>query len=83
MTHCCSLVPIVIVTLNTPLSQACLKQAVSGVRLPAGPSSAGALTSLVAGSPSIRLAAVPRVVGFGLWMVIVPREKLAVAVAVS
>jgi len=83
VTHSWSLALIVIVTLNTVLSQACLKQAMSGVRLPAGLSAAGALTSLVAGSPLIWLAATLQVIGFGLWMVIVSREKLAVAVAVS
>jgi hypothetical protein len=51
--------------------------------LPAGLFAAGALRSLVAGSRSNWLAAGIQVVGFGLWMVIVPREKLAAAVAVS
>jgi drug/metabolite transporter (DMT)-like permease len=78
-----SLALITLFTLVTTLSQVCLKHALSGIKLPFGFSTAGALTSLVAGSPLIWLAVTLQVIGLGLWMLIVSREKIAVAVAVS
>lgn len=78
-----SLALIFVVTLNTAVSQACLKQALSRFNLPASFSGAGAVATYVVGSPLVWIAATLQVVGFALWMVVVSREKLAVAVAIS
>jgi drug/metabolite transporter (DMT)-like permease len=78
-----SLALITLFTFNTALSQVCLKHALNGNKLPVGFSTPGAIASLVAGSPLIWLAVTLQVIGLGLWMVIVSREKIAVAVAVS
>lgn len=73
---------ILVVTLNSLASQALLKRAVLAIGSP------GSLADLVpffkaaAVSPLVYASLVLQVVGYAVWMIVISKEKLGVAVAV-
>ena len=74
---------IIVVTLCMVASQLLLKRAVDDIGAPGGWSQLGSFFVRAMLSPWLLTAVVLQVTGFGLWLLVIAREKLGVAVAVS
>ena len=74
---------IIVVTLCMVASQLLLKRAVDDIGAPGALSQLGPFFLRAALSPWLLSAVVLQVTGFGLWLIVIAREKLGVAVAVS
>lgn len=73
---------IFVVTLNSLASQVLLKRAVQSLGTPGSMADVWPFFKAAAQSPPVYLSLVLQVVGYALWMVVISREKLGVAVAV-
>lgn len=73
---------IVVVTLNSLASQMLLKHAVGRIGSPATLDGLVPFFKAAAVSPPVYLSLVLQVVGYALWMIVISKEKLGVAVAV-
>lgn len=74
---------IFIFTLNTIASQLLLKRAVSVLGSPAAVSDVPRFLVSAALSPWVHCSIILQVVGYALWIVVISREKLGVAFALS
>ena len=73
---------IVIVTLNSVASQLLLKRAVADIGSPASLAALPQFFRAAAASPPVYASLVLQVIGYAVWMIVISREKLGVAVAV-
>ena len=78
-----SLALIAAVTLNTAASQALLKRGVAGVSIPGDAQETLRLLVHCAASPFVWSSLALQVLGYGIWILVLSRERLAVAAAVS
>jgi drug/metabolite transporter (DMT)-like permease len=72
---------ILIVTLNTVVSQLFLKRAINGIGPPSQFDGVGRFILAAALSPWVYASLVLQVLGYVLWMFVLAREKLGVATA--
>ena len=83
MTSPLSLLLIGAVTVNTAASHALLKRGLGGAGMPAHVSDAARLVVRCVGSPFVWGSLSLQVIGYALWIVVIARERLAVATAIS
>lgn len=74
---------ILIVTVNTVASQLLVKRVVGQIGPPSAHDSLVAFVLAAAASPLVYLSLALQVGGYVMWMVILSREKLGIAVAIS
>ena len=78
-----SIVLILAFTVNTAASHALLKRGLAGASLPGAATDVARLAGHCLGSPLVWCALSMQVLGYALWVVVVSRERLAVATAIS
>lgn len=83
MTSPATLLLVAAVTVNTGASHALLKRGVSGLGIPASIEDAARLLVHCFGSPFVWASLALQVIGYAIWIVVISRERLAVATAVS
>lgn len=83
MTSPMSIVLILAFTVNTAASHALLKRGLAGAALPGAATDVARLAGHCLGSPLVWCALSMQVLGYALWVVVISRERLAVATAIS
>lgn len=78
-----SLLALCLLAVNTVASHALLKHALRSIALPAGGADIARFVAQCASSGPIWGSLLLQVVGYGAWMAVIARERLALAAAVS